>query len=77
MQDEITDRVMAAIKPRLYAAEGARAKRKPPESLDAWECMVRAISLINARTKFAGAAARRFLQKATELDPAFAQAHSL
>jgi adenylate cyclase len=77
VQDEITDRVMAALGPELYAAEGARAKRKPPESLDAWECLVRAISLINARTKRDGAAARTLLHKATMLDPGYAQAHSL
>ena len=77
VQDEITDQVMAAIEPQLYAAEGDRARRKRPENLDAWECMVRAISLINARTRLDGAAARRLLQKATELDPGYAQAHSL
>ena len=42
VQDEITEKVVAAIEPRLYAAEGIRAKRKLPESLDAWECVVRA-----------------------------------
>jgi len=77
VQDEITDRVIAAIEPQLYAAEGARARRKPPESLDAWECMVRALSLINARTSSDGAAARGLLQKAIELDPGYAQPHSL
>jgi TolB-like protein/DNA-binding SARP family transcriptional activator/Tfp pilus assembly protein PilF len=77
VQDEIADRVMAAIEPQLYAAEGARAKRKPPESMDAWECLVRAISLINIRTKCDGAAARGLLEKATELDPSYARAHSL
>jgi TolB-like protein/Tfp pilus assembly protein PilF len=77
MQDEITDRVVAAIEPRLYAAEGIRARRKPPESLDAWESVVRSISLINARTKPDADMARQLLQTAIELDPGYAQAHSL
>jgi adenylate cyclase len=42
VQDEITERVVAAIEPELYAAEHFRARRKPPESLDAWECVMRA-----------------------------------
>jgi len=35
VQDEITERVVAAIEPELYAAEHFRTQRKPPESLDA------------------------------------------
>jgi len=31
VQDEITAQVSAAIYPQLYAAEGVRAQRKPPE----------------------------------------------
>ena len=34
-QDEITERVVAAIEPQLYAAERFRGHRKTPESLDA------------------------------------------
>jgi adenylate cyclase len=51
LQDEITERVVAAVEPQLYAAEGIRAKRKPPESLDAWECVVRALSCVNSRSQ--------------------------
>ena len=32
VQDEITERVVAAIEPELYAAEHFRSQRKPPES---------------------------------------------
>jgi adenylate cyclase len=77
MQDEITDQVVGAIQPQLYAAEGARVMRKPPQSLDAWECVVRALSMINARTKSDATAARELLQKAISLDPGYARAHSL
>ena len=51
VQDEITEQVVAAIEPQLYAAEGIRAKRKPPESFDAWECVVRALALMNSRAR--------------------------
>jgi TolB-like protein len=44
VQDEITDAIVAAIEPQLYAAENFRAKRKPPENLDAWDLVMRALS---------------------------------
>jgi adenylate cyclase len=77
VQDEITEQVVAAIEPQLYAAEGVRAKRKLPDSLDAWECVVRALSLMNTRAKPEVTAARELLQKAVALDPSYAQAYSL
>jgi TolB-like protein len=36
LQDRITESVIAAIEPQIYAAEHARARSRPPESLDAW-----------------------------------------
>jgi adenylate cyclase len=77
VQDEITEQVVSAIEPRLYAVEGLRAKRKPPDSLDAWECVVRALSLMNTRTKSEVSAARELLQKAIVLDPNYALAYAL
>jgi hypothetical protein len=35
VQDEITEAIVAAIEPQLYAAENFRAQRKPPDSMDA------------------------------------------
>jgi TolB-like protein/Flp pilus assembly protein TadD len=77
VQDEITERVVAAIEPQLYAAEGIRTKRKPPESFDAWECVVRALALLNSRARVDVEAARELLRKAVTLDPGYGQAHSL
>jgi adenylate cyclase len=77
VQDEITEQVVSAIAPRLYAVEGLRAKRKPPDSLDAWECVVRALSLMNNRTESEVSAAQELLQKAIVLDPSYALAYAL
>lgn len=77
VQDEITEQVVAAIAPQLYAAEGIRIKRKPPESFDAWECVVRALALMNSRTRSDVAAASELLRKAIGLDRDYAQAYSL
>jgi TolB-like protein len=51
MQDEIAESVVAAIEPQLYAAENLRIETKPPESLDAWECVIRALWHIGRVTK--------------------------
>ncbi|BAT59391.1 transcriptional regulator HilA [Variibacter gotjawalensis] len=77
VQDEITEQVVAAIGPQLYAAEGLRAKRKAPESFDAWECVIRALALLNSRARADIQAARVLLDKAVQVDPGYAKAHSL
>jgi adenylate cyclase len=77
VQDEITERVVAAIEPELYAAENIRSQRKPPESLDAWECVIRALSLINQGTREVNAEADRLCRRAIAIAPAYGQAHSL
>src|SRR5690606_12866871 len=47
VQDDITEHVVAAVEPQLYAEEGFRAASKPPDSIDAWGLVVRALGLIN------------------------------
>ena len=44
VQDEITENIVAAIEPQLYAAENFHAQRKPPDSMDAWDLVMRALS---------------------------------
>src|SRR5215467_12234377 len=58
LQDEITANVVATIEPQLYAAEDHRAKQKRPESLNAWDCVTRGLSLILKLTKHDNAAAQ-------------------
>jgi TolB-like protein/Tfp pilus assembly protein PilF len=77
VQDEITEQVVTAVEPRLFAAEGIRARRKPPESLDAWECVIRALPFVSSRAKADLDAAAEFLQKAIAIDPSYARAYSL
>ena len=77
MQDEITERVVAAIEPELYAAENIRSRRKPPESLGAWECVMRALSLISQGTLEANHEAERLCRRAIAIASGYGQAHSL
>ena len=43
IHDDITASIVGRIGPELLAAENARISRKPPHSLDAWECVIRAL----------------------------------
>jgi TolB-like protein/Flp pilus assembly protein TadD len=77
VQDEITERVVAAIEPELYAAENIRSQRRPPESLDAWECVIRALTAIDQGANEVNAEAERLCRRAIALAPNYGQAHSL
>jgi TolB-like protein/cytochrome c-type biogenesis protein CcmH/NrfG len=77
VQDEITEAIVAAIEPQLYAAENFRAKRKPPESLDAWDLVMRALSHYWRVTRQDNVVAQALLEKATAIDPSYGQALGL
>jgi TolB-like protein len=77
VQDEITEAIVAAIEPQLYAAENFRAQRKPPESLDAWDLVMRALSHYWRVTRQDNVVAQALLEKATVIDPSYGQALGL
>jgi TolB-like protein/cytochrome c-type biogenesis protein CcmH/NrfG len=77
VQDEITERVVAAIEPELYAAEQVRSQSKPPDSLDAWECVIRALSLIGQGTRNEITEAEALCRRAIAIAPGYGRAHSL
>jgi TolB-like protein len=74
VQDEITEAIVAAIEPQLYAAENFRAKRKPPDSMDAWDLVMRALSYYWRVTRQDNVVAQALLEKATAIDPNYGQA---
>src|SRR5947209_8695457 len=74
LQDEITDAIVAAIEPQLYAAESFRARRKPPNSMDAWDLLMRALSHFWRLTKQDNVVAQALLEKATAIDPNYGKA---
>jgi tetratricopeptide (TPR) repeat protein len=77
VQDEITEAIVAAIEPQLYAAESFRAKRKPPDSMDAWDLVMRALSHYWRVTRQDSIVAQALLEKATTIDPNYGQALGL
>lgn len=74
VQDEITERIVAAIEPQIHAAENFRAHRKPPSSLDAWDLLMQALSHYWRVTPQDHAAAQKLLERAIAIDPEYGQA---
>ena len=75
-QDRITARIAGTLEPKLYEAEAARALSKPTESLDAYECVLRALSVLYTLSATDFPQAGVYLQRAVALDPLYAQAHA-
>src|SRR5262245_25290963 len=74
VQDEITEAIVAALEPQLYAAENFRARRKPPDSMDAWDLVMRALSHYWRVTRQDNVVAQALLEKAIAIDPNYGQA---
>jgi TolB-like protein/Tfp pilus assembly protein PilF len=74
VQDEITESIVAAIEPQLYAAENFKAQRKPPDSMDAWDLVMRALSHYWRVTRQDNTVAQALLEKAIKIDPQYGQA---
>ena len=74
VQDEITEAIVAAIEPQIYAAENFRARRKPPNSMDAWDLVMRALSHYWRVTRHDNLVAQALLEKAIAIDPNYGQA---
>ena len=77
VQDEITEAIVAAIEPQIYAAENFRAQRKPPEHLDAWELVMRALSHFWRVTPHDNGIAQQLLDKAIAIDADYGHALGL
>jgi TolB-like protein len=77
LQDRMTASVVGAIAPRLEQAEIERAKRKPTESLDAYDYFLRAMASFYQRSRKANDDAMGLFYKAIEFDPDFATAHGM
>ena len=75
LQDEITLSVVGAIEPSLRSAEVERAKRKRPDSLDAYDLVLRALPDVYSRMPAQEEKALVLLERALALEPKYALAH--
>src|SRR5262245_3011798 len=76
LQDQVTASVLGAIAPRLEQAEIERARRKPTESLDAYDLFLRGLANYYKWIKERNEEALRLFYKAIELDPDFSTAYA-
>jgi tetratricopeptide (TPR) repeat protein len=77
LQDQVTVSVVGAIAPKLEQADIERSKRKPTESLDAYDYYLRGLAAVHQWTKEANNEALSHFYRAIELDPNFASAHGM
>jgi TolB-like protein len=76
LQDGLTSSVIGAISPQLERAEIERARRKPTESLQAYDYYLRSKFNIYQWTREGSSEALRMTKLAVSLDPAFALAYA-
>jgi TolB-like protein/class 3 adenylate cyclase len=76
LQDQVTESIVGAIAPAVEKAEIERAKRKPTDSLDAYDHYLRGLaSSYQLGNQQANEDALRLFNRAIELDPDFASAY--
>jgi len=76
VQDQVIRTIVGTLVGRLEAAGAEQARRKPPTSLEAYECVLRgkALPLGDLRNE---AEKRLLYERAIELDPCYGQAYAL
>ena len=77
LQDQVTEAVVGAIAPQLERAEIERAKRKPTESLDAYDYYLRGMAHLHLGSRESIDAALGQFNHALMRDPNFASAYAM
>jgi TolB-like protein/Flp pilus assembly protein TadD len=75
LQDEIVAAILDSVGVEIEAEEMARARRKPTEDLSAYDAYMRGLYHSGFLTRRGNAEARRWFERAIELDPGYAEAH--
>jgi adenylate cyclase len=77
LQDHIVAKVGGTLAPQVREAELRRILRKRPGSLEAYDCLLRALAQLYRLNVEDFAGARAWLERAIALDPAYAAPHAL
>jgi TolB-like protein/DNA-binding SARP family transcriptional activator/Tfp pilus assembly protein PilF len=77
LQDQVTSSVVGAISPALEQAEIDRVKRKPTESLGAYDYFLRGRAALHEGSAQGHREALQLFYRAIELDPDFASAYGM
>jgi TolB-like protein len=76
VQDQVVQTIVSTLVGRVQASDIERARRKPPTSLAAYECVLKANALPWDDQKSA-AEVTRLIEKAIEIDPGYGFAYAL
>ncbi|MEE9249986.1 MAG: adenylate/guanylate cyclase domain-containing protein [Alphaproteobacteria bacterium] len=76
LQDQITGTIVGTIEPELHRAEAERIKQKRPDSMDAYDYLLRGLAYMNKLTPEDTQEALRYFRKAIELDPNYSRAYA-
>ena len=76
VQDEIAQSIAATVEPELSVIEAQRAQRKPPDSLNAWDCYQRGVYGLYRFSEPDLKEAKSQFEKSIQFDPNFAAAHA-
>ena len=76
VQDEVVRTVVATVAGRVEVAGAQFAKRKPPESLVAYDYVLRGLEQLNLEGEEHNSEACRLFEKAVELEPEYAVGHA-
>jgi TolB-like protein len=76
IQDAMARQIAAVIEPELASVEQEIASRKPPASLDAWDCYQRGLWHLWGFTSPGFEEAEALFRRSVELEPGLARAHA-
>jgi TolB-like protein/DNA-binding winged helix-turn-helix (wHTH) protein len=76
LEDRITSEIAGALAVRVTQAEQRRVNAKPPESLEAYDYVLRARPMLQNPSRAGLAQARTLLRRATEADPDYPAAYA-
>jgi adenylate cyclase len=77
LQDRITERIVGAIEPSIRSSEIERARRKRPDSLDAYDLVMRALPTVWSNDPDGALQGLSLLEQAIKLDPTYPLALAL
>jgi TolB-like protein/Flp pilus assembly protein TadD len=77
LQDDITTRVIGSVGPQILVAEAARVRKKPPQSIDAWDLVMQAVPHMWRMSVQDHGRAQELLQRGIARDANYAHAHAL
>ena len=76
VQDEVVQTIVSTLVGRVHVSDAVRARRKPPASLEAYECVLEGNALHWDDPEGAAEATRLF-ERAIEIDPGYGLAYAL